>query len=224
MAARRNERASTGAGAGHRLAHATPSAGATKDVLVTDRLLNAAGFQLVWMACVGGAGSGRWWLGPLALLPFALWHFARSRHRLADARVALLAVGLGSVFDATLAASGVLTYTSVGPWTGLAPAWILSLWLGFALTLNHSLSWLHGRPLVAALFGGAGGPLSYWIGGHAWGAVTFTASLPLTLLVLSGLWMAVVPVLVAAAQRARRQPFVATSRSSLGVSNEERPA
>lgn len=191
---------------------------------MTDKLLNAVGFQLVWMACVGGAGSGRWWLGPLALLPFAVWHFVRSRHRVADAKVALLAVGLGSVFDATLATSGVLTYTSVGPWNGLAPAWILSLWIGFALTLNHSLSWLHGRPPLAALLGGIGGPLSYWIGGHAWGAVTFTASLPTTLLVLSVLWMTVVPVLVAAAQRTQHQQIGSTSRAPLVMSEDERPA
>ena len=171
---------------------------------MTNTILNAVGFQLVWVACVGGAGSGRWWLGPLAVLGFAGWHFARSTCRAADARVALVAVGLGSVFDAALKAADLLAYAAPGPWVIVAPAWILSLWLGFALTLNHSLRWMQGRPVVAALFGGIGGPLSYWMGERAWGAVTWNASLPVVLAVLAVLWMVVTPMLVTVAERTRR--------------------
>lgn len=53
-----------------------------------------------------------------------------------------LALPMGFVVDTVMAATGLLRYASPVPVEGIAPVWILSLWMGFALTLNHSLSYV----------------------------------------------------------------------------------
>ena len=79
---------------------------------------------------------------------------------------------------------------------------MVCLWLNFAATLNASLAWLRGRTLLAALFGGVGGPLAYY-GGAKMGA---TAALPTSagLLVLATGWALMTPLLVRLAARGRR--------------------
>ena len=44
----------------------------------------------------------------------------------------------------------------------IAPLWILFLWTGFALTLNHSMSWLLNKPKLGTVFIFIGAPLSYF--------------------------------------------------------------
>ena len=47
-------------------------------------LPNAVCFQLVWVACVGGAAKGWWWAGPAAVAIFAAWQLPLSRWPRAD--------------------------------------------------------------------------------------------------------------------------------------------
>jgi hypothetical protein len=78
---------------------------------------------------------------------------------------------------------------------------MIGLWLNFAATLNQSLGWLHGRPLLAALFGAAGGPLAYY-GGARLGA---TEALPGAggLLLLAVGWGVMTPLLLKLAKTLR---------------------
>jgi hypothetical protein len=78
----------------------------------------------------------------------------------------------GIVIDSAYALAGVLAYAAPWPVPGLAPAWLVIMWLNLALTLNHSLAWLRRRYSLAAIFGGIGGGLSYWAGWRL-GAVEF---------------------------------------------------
>src|SRR5690606_14994388 len=72
---------------------------------------------------------------------------------------------LGVVVDSANAAAGVFTF-SVNAWgvPWLTPPFLIALWMLFPTTLNVSLKWLQGRPLVGAAFGAVGGPLSYYAG------------------------------------------------------------
>jgi hypothetical protein len=63
---------------------------------------------------------------------------------------------------------------------------MVSLWMAFATTLNHSLRWLASRPWVAALAGAIGGPLAY-LAGAKLGALTLAAPTP-ALILIAGLW------------------------------------
>ncbi|MBA3696570.1 MAG: DUF2878 domain-containing protein [Methylotenera sp.] len=82
--------------------------------------------------------------------------------------------------------------------TALVPAWILGLWLDFSTTLNVSLRWMHGRYLVAILFGAIGGPLAY-IGAEKLGAVILHGN-P-SYIVLSLGWAVITPLLLSFAVR-----------------------
>ena len=45
-----------------------------------------------------------------------------------------------------------------------APIWLLSLWIAFSTTLNHSMNWLFNSPLIALAAGLLLVPLSYVAG------------------------------------------------------------
>ncbi|MCG8433892.1 MAG: DUF2878 domain-containing protein, partial [Gammaproteobacteria bacterium] len=86
------------------------------------------------------------------------------------------------------------------PHAGVAPLWILMLWAGFSLTLNHSLAWLQKHYFLAALFAAIASPLSY-LAGEKLGAVTFTADIAVTATAVSVAWAAALPALLFLAKR-----------------------
>lgn len=159
------------------------------------RLLNFLGFQLVWFAAAWGAGEGFTWLGPLALLVFATLHLATSPVPARDLRMLAIALPLGLFVDSAFILAGWLDYASPGPLDGLAPPWILAMWLGFALTLHHSMAFLEGRPQAAALLGLIGGPLAYWGAAQGFGAVDLLASPWLVYTALAVAWALALPLM-----------------------------
>ncbi len=162
-------------------------------------LPNALGFQIVWCAAVGGAARGWWWAGPLALAVFALWQLSISRWPAADMRLMLLAAVLGFALDSLWVQLGWIEFRSAQPWSAFAPVWIVAMWMGFALTLNHSLNALKSHRMIAVLFGLLGGPLAYWIAASVWHAAQIQATwLPYLGLAVS--WALVTPLLLRVAQ------------------------
>lgn len=120
--------------------------------------------------------------------------------------LAVCAAVVGLVADSSYMLFGLLRYPESGPWNSIAPIWIIALWVGFALTLNHSLSWLKGRPWLAAVMGAVSAPFSYWIGATTWKAVEYAAALPLVTIVLAVSWALMTPLLTSLAQRGRLTP------------------
>jgi hypothetical protein len=173
---------------------------------------NVIGFQLVWLASIGGAGAGLAWAGPAAAAVFVAAMLAVGGRRRDDLRMLAIALPLGLAMDSGFAASGWLVYAEPGPWPALAPVWIASLWAGFALTLNHSMAFLRGRPAAAALFGLLGGPLAYWSAAEAFSAVAFGVPAAWALAALAIGWAAVLPLLFALGGRGR-----ADTRPALAV-------
>lgn len=161
---------------------------------------NVIGFQIVWIASVGGAARGMWWAGPLALLVFASIQLFISRWRVADFQVMVIAAVVGFAIDSLWVQLGWIEFQSAQPWPSLAPVWIVAMWMGFALTLNHSLSALKAHTVIAVVFGLIGGPLAYWIAASVWHAATIQATwLPYAGLAIS--WGLVTPMLLWLAQR-----------------------
>lgn len=150
--------------------------------------LNLLLSQALWLLAVGGAAHGHAWLGPLALLIFALVQLSPRFRAPGDALLMWLALPVGFVVDTVMASTGLLRYASPFPDEAVAPVWILSLWMGFALTFNHSLAYVMRRWWLAVVLGVIAGPLSYWLASIAWAAVQFTDSLPVVLLTLGALW------------------------------------
>ena len=164
-------------------------------------LPNALSFQLVWMAAVGGAAQGWWWAGPIAVVLFAAWQIPMSRVPRADVLVCLVTAVIGFLVDSIWAITGLMVFDAPVPSAQYAPVWIVALWVGFALTLNHSLAALKHRLGLAALLGLIGGPLAYTIAERAWGAVQMGEAPAPALLALAVAWGLVTPLLLVIARR-----------------------
>ena len=89
--------------------------------------------------------------------------------------------------------SELVLYTNHGWSYSVTPLWIIVLWMGFAITLNSSLSWLKKKIKLSIVFGAIGGPLAY-LAGEKLEAVTLMA--PVTLIVIAIGWSIITPLLI----------------------------
>ena len=142
-------------------------------------LYNYAAYQLAWFAVVLGAAHGFALAGAAVALLVAAVHLSLRCNALEFKLIGLAGL-IGILIDSTLAMTGQVRFAASWP-QDLAPFWMLSLWIVFATTLNHSLRWLMHRPVAAALAGALGGPIAY-LGAAKIGALviaTPAATLPL---------------------------------------------
>ncbi len=179
---------------------------------MTWKIVNAAGYQLVWFISVAGAARGSMFAGPLVAFVFAVIVLGFGGKSRTDLRLIPLVLAIGLIADSAWIALGWLDYSAPWPSSGFAPAWILGIWLAFALTLNHSLDFLKRRYAMAALLGAIGGPLAYWSAARGLGAVRFDAPAATVLCGLGVGWAAMFPLLVRISQGAfARKPVGAPS-------------
>jgi hypothetical protein len=157
-------------------------------------LINFIAFQVGWFACVLGAANGLPWLGPIVVAAAVALHLVRARRPLPELLLVCSAMGLGLVADTLLLATGWLSYPS-GHWLpGLAPYWIVAMWALFATTLNVSMGWMRGRPVLTFLMGAVGGPLSY-LAGQKLGAIELNPPV-YALAALALAWAMAMPLLM----------------------------
>lgn len=164
-------------------------------------LVQFAGYQAVWFAAAIGAGQGVAWPGVVAATAFVAWQLAVSEHRAGDAWLATTGLGLGLALDGAFAASGWLQYAAPWPSTQSAPAWILALWVAFALTFTRSLAFLQARPGTAFALGAVFGPVAYLGAARGWNAVAFVAPDERVLAALALGWGTATMALALAARR-----------------------
>ncbi|MEO8780117.1 MAG: DUF2878 family protein, partial [Rhodanobacter sp.] len=96
---------------------------------------------------------------------------------------------------------------------GMAPAWILALWMTFALTFTQSLRYLQTRLWLAALLGLIGGPLAYLGAARGWGVVDFADPAWRGPLVLAIGWALATPTLAWLARRGMASSATSPSAS-----------
>ncbi len=158
---------------------------------------NLLGYQAAWFIAVGFAARGLAWPGVLACLGFAAISWWISPMRRSDLKLVGAALACGLLLDGVLAATGWLDYAAPLPALP-GPAWIATLWVAFAMTLQHSLQWLLVRPLAAVLFGAMGGPMAYWGASRGFDAVVFTAPVQATVTLALGWGIAMAAFVVIA--------------------------
>jgi len=165
-------------------------------------LFNFLAYQVAWFAVILGAAHDYAWAGAVVALVVAAVHLSRRPAPL-EFKLIGAAVILGLIVDTTLVVTGQVHFDDNGI-LPVAPYWMLSLWIVFATTLNHSLRWLMNRPVAAALAGAVGGPLAY-LAGTKLGALTI-ATPAITLPFIALLWTPAMIALSMIVLRAARLP------------------
>ena len=167
-------------------------------------LLNFFAFQFGWFATVLGAAKGMPWIGPIAVLAVVALHLSLSVRPKSELKLLLSAMLAGLVLDSLLVSSGWVAYPNGIMVDGLAPYWIITMWALFATTLNVSMKWMRGRPVLAVSMGAVGGPLSY-LAGQKLGAISFIDPL-FAMVALAIAWGLAMPILVFLADRFDSDP------------------
>jgi hypothetical protein len=131
-------------------------------------------FQAGWFACIIGAANQQILWPVMACLLYLAIHIGRSEYPYLELKLILKVVIFGVSADSLIANLGFLQFSDAWPSAYLSPLWMWTLWALVASTINGSLSWLHGKPVIAAVLGAIAGPLSYEagirMGAGAWGS------------------------------------------------------
>ena len=148
-------------------------------------------FQAIWLIAILG---GNQWLA-LCLILLAI-HFFVTPSRSQDWRVLPIAL-IGIVLDAGFTLVGLFEFDQFPVWLGL-------LWVGFILTLGHSLAWLRKLPRLALVpIGAVAGTASY-LAGWRLDAVELPFGMGASAAALAVAWALLLPVLVILDDRIRR--------------------
>ncbi len=157
--------------------------------------VNFVAFQLSWLACVLGAALGHPYLGPAVVTAWLAAHLgALAGHRRTDLSVVVISAVVGYSADSALVLTGWLAFPEPARLGAPSTLWMVALWMGFALTLRHSLGWLRGRFALGAALGALCGPLAYW-GGSRLGAIGLSDG---SLVMIALEWMVMLPLLILA--------------------------
>jgi hypothetical protein len=157
-------------------------------------------YEGVWFAAVIGAGRGHVWPGVAAAASFAAWRLSSSQHPGIELRLIAVALLVGALLESTWVSCGLIRYSAAWPWRAL-PAWLMALWVAFALTILPLFGYLRARPWLAATLGAIGGPLAYLGAARGWHAVRLPTPAWPTLLALALGWGIALPLLTSLARR-----------------------
>ena len=162
-------------------------------------LINFAAFQVGWFSSVIGAAQQMPWLGPLAFLVVLAIHLRQASRPKSELGLVIACGVVGVFFDSLLVAAGWVTYPSGLFSEILAPYWIVTMWMLFGTTLNLSMGWMKGKPILAAVLGAVGGPSSYYAG-QKLGGIQFLEFVPAMIALAVG-WAVFMPLLMRLAER-----------------------
>lgn len=180
-------------------------------------IVNVIGLKIGWLSCVLGGANAMPWLGVVVVSVIVGIHLFFSDDRAAEATLIGIVAAIGLVWDSALTSAGLMVYPSGSILPGLAPYWIVAMWVLFATALNVALAWLKGRPFVAAMFGGIGGVMAFY-GGYKLGGVDIP-NLPLGLAAQGVGWAIIMPLLAWLATRFNGVALTAARPRELSGSN-----
>ena len=163
-------------------------------------LINAMLFNAVWIACVAGSAKQLLWPALLSCGILAAYQLHPKNRHPNDLKLVVISIILGIIVDSIWVKLGYMDFTDKRPFDTFSPAWIIVLWVGFALTVNHSLKWLVAHPLLPALTGAIAAPITYFAGIKI-GAVVYTESVTIVSIGLAIAWGAALTILVEVGKR-----------------------
>lgn len=170
-----------------------------KKLLSGPIIINAILFQITWFACALGSAHNLLWPALISCCVLAAYQLHNKRRHDTDLKLVAIAIVLGLLIDSSWLQLNLISYSAQAPFSGIAPLWIITLWIGFALTINHSLSWLSQHPLLPAISGLIFAPLSYFAA-EKLGAISFIAEPIVIIITLGVAWAIAMSILVRASK------------------------
>lgn len=162
-------------------------------------LINLTLFKAGWLAAVFAAAASLPVLGTAIIGIAVAVHLMRSEAPRDEFLLLALAATIGFAWESLLVYTGMVQYGTNAAFAGIAPYWIVAMWVLFATTLNVGMRWLRKNLLIASVFGALGGPMSFLAGEKA-GAVSFSNT-SIALVVIGLGWAVMLPLLVRFAAR-----------------------
>ncbi len=162
-------------------------------------LFNLVSFKAGWLAVVLLAAAGRPVAGSVAALCVIALHLAQSPDRRRELLLIAASAAVGLLWESLLVAANVLEYRAGVVFDGVAPFWIVVMWMLFATTLNVGMRWLRRSTLLAVAAGLIGGPMAFFAG-QSFGAVTFADPVYSPMIIGLG-WALLLPLMVGIAGR-----------------------
>jgi hypothetical protein len=150
-------------------------------------------FKLGWVACVMLAAAGQPVMATLAVAAVVAVHLAAVPVKSKESILLVSAALIGMTWESLLVRFGIVGYPGYADTAGLAPYWIVAMWVLFATTINHGLRWIKRSWVVASGAGLIGGPLAFFSGAQL-GAVEFSNT-PLALASIAVGWAVLLPIL-----------------------------
>ena len=141
-------------------------------------LLNMLGFNLAWFGLIFFGNT----FIPISLLMIVL-HLSMFSNINNEMRLVILVTVIGVSVDSFLHFFGFFIFPDS---TSMTP-WLVILWVCFACTICHSLTFLSPSVILQAVVGAIFSPLSY-IAAQKIGAVNFGYSLLTTYITLALIW------------------------------------
>lgn len=161
--------------------------------------VNFLSFQCGWFACMFAAANGQPSVAALCSLAVVALHLRLTHASRVELKLLGAAALIGAIWENALALAGWTKFPGGVEIAGLAPAWMVTQWMMFSTTLNHSLAWLKPWPRIATILGAASGPLAY-LAGERLGAIELTDR-HAALFALAAGWAIFTPLLLALARR-----------------------
>lgn len=162
-------------------------------------VINIVAFKIGWVASVVGAANGFPLLGPAVILVAIAIHLRNVDVPSRELMLVALTGTIGATWDSVMVAAGWLSYPTGTIIAGVAPYWILGMWMLFATTLNLAFRWLQSNLALAGVLGAVFGPASYYAGAKT-GAVVIN-ELTVVMLALAAAWALLFPGLLLLARR-----------------------
>ncbi|MHC5109124.1 MAG: DUF2878 domain-containing protein [Planctomycetota bacterium] len=158
-------------------------------------IFNLVAVNIGWTACVVGAAWGSLSIGPAVVAVLAAAHLAMVANRPREILLIVLVTVMGTLLDSLQVAAGTFAFDRGMLPGGVVPLWMMALWVNFSTALNVSLRFLHGKYMLAVLFGVIGGPIAYYAG-MRFGAISDGGNVWRFLGLVGGEWALAMPAML----------------------------
>ncbi|MEH6445514.1 MAG: DUF2878 domain-containing protein [Oceanospirillaceae bacterium] len=148
---------------------------------------NLISFNVIWALSIFLGNSALYFVVPLLII-----HFLLIFEPVIELKVVLSSALLGYSVDCLLTLLGFFSFEQV---QGITPLWLAVLWISFAATLRHSLSFFADKLLVASICGAIAGGAAYVMAAR-FGAVELALSQMLSFVLLAVIWALLFPCLM----------------------------